>query len=84
MRYVPEAISQWAVIIEQAWDEPRVVIFDNEPEAAEYVEAKNALTSQVWADDPEWHNHAVGPIRVSHHASESLRIWREACEYQGV
>lgn len=84
MRYNPPAIDQWAVIIEQAYDEPRVVLFDNEPAAAQYVEDKNNLTEHVWADDPEWHNHASGPIRVSHPATESLRIWREACELQGV
>lgn len=77
-------IDQWAVIIEQAYDEPRIVIFDNCAKAEAFVEAKNNLTEQTWGGDPEWHNYCSGPIRVTSMSEESQRIWVEACEAQGV
>lgn len=54
----------YAIVIEQADDEPRVVVFDNEAEADRWRSEYEADTKGLWDSDPEWHNYPRDPIRV--------------------
>jgi hypothetical protein len=52
----------YAVVIEQADRDPRVVVFANEDEAMNWRNAYEKATKGQWDSDPSWNHYPREPI----------------------
>lgn len=67
---------RYAIVIEQADADPRVVVFDHYDGAKEFRDDYSEMAIGPWDNDPLWHNYPREPQRVlqPHEAIELLRL----------
>ncbi len=52
----------YAIVIEQADNDPRIVVFPNEAEAQTWRDAYEKATKGQWNSDPMWNHYPREPI----------------------
>lgn len=67
---------RYAIVIEQADADPRVVAFTTEADATAWRIEYERMTENIWESDPLWHNYPRGAERIlqPYEAIELLRL----------
>ncbi len=65
----------YAIVIEQADNDPRIVVFNHYDGAHDFRLEYSRATGMAWDGDPLWHNYPREPLRVMQ-PDEALELLR--------